>query len=331
MGATDDFLKKLRSNEMFYNTAGGKRPEMRLPTKMATKFKRITDAPRVTRSPVQPTLKAPTSVDPSKFGYGSMTFRGNDTGGINWKDVGAKAKTLAPYASNIINGLRKPPSVPNPKLDSEVTLSKVNYDSDRANVSSNLRGVTRGAFRTLDENSANAVGLAARGNAVNQMSTINQGEQNQNVGIANQKAGMNAQIRAGNNQKIDQTNQMRVERGVAQQREQSANISNAADKYVGIENEKAKANLDLTKFGIIADMYNKDGVSGAILPRMGTNPLGTEYQNNGSTQAQQTMAEDLLQKSKNRRAEIAKQYKIGNFKYGGKMKYSAGSRFKKLN
>ncbi len=330
MGATDDFLKKLRSNEMFYNTAGGKRPEMRIPTKTPTKFKRIT-SPVGAATKVAGPVGTVTSTNPA-FGKGVTTFNQGSTGtGINWKGLGAKANTLIPYASNIINGLRKPPAVPNPSLDSEVTLAKVNYDADRAYVSNNLRGVTRGAFRTLDENTANAVGLAARGNAVGQMNSVNQGEQNQNAGIRNQQEGMNAQIRASNNQKLDQTNQMRVERSIAQQREQSANISNAADKYTAIQNEKAKADLDFKKFGVVAAMYNKDGVAGRTFKGLGNDdPLGLEYQNNGLTEKQNTVSDYLAEEAKKRNKKT-KDYTTWKGKYGGSMSQSAGARFKKLN
>lgn len=175
--------------------------------------------------------------------------------------AGEKVKSMAPYASNLINSFRTPPKPIRPTMDSMVSAQHVNMDNDRNMVSRVARGANANADATLDENTSQAVKQYNRATEINSLSAVNEKERNTNIQIDNDNARLNATISASNNAKWDGYNAAKVERGVAQQREQSANIANAGDKYVGIQNEKAKQEVDLEKQRILAttDIYGTYG------------------------------------------------------------------------
>jgi hypothetical protein len=167
---------------------------------------------------------------------------------------------IAPYASNIINSFSKPPKTRAPHLDSSVSATHVNMDNDRAMVERGVRGANIAADRNLDENTAIAVKASNQATRYNQLSDVNAKERNMNVGIDNETAKVNAQVAANNNAKRDAFDNSNVERGIAIKREQSANIANVGDKIVGIRNEKAKADLELKKYGILMSTDAARGV-----------------------------------------------------------------------
>lgn len=189
-------------------------------------------------------------------------------------DFKGAANAIAPFASNIINSFRKPPKPPTPHLDSQITLNHVNLNNDRAQVERGIRGENTNASKVLDENSAQAIRQQNLGVRASQLSSVNQSEANTNANIDSEATKINAGIRAGNNAKLDNYDNAGVERTIAMQRESSANLANAADKYIGIGNEKAKNDLDVRKFGILA----KTDTNGVLSRNFQDDPLYMEYQ-----------------------------------------------------
>lgn len=179
---------------------------------------------------------------------------------IDWNRAGQIGQSLAPYVSNIVNAFRRAPTPAQPIMDSPPVFQKVNYDADRLQVDREIAAANTGADRTLAGNQATAVRQFNMGQKLNELSKINERERNTNIGISNQQAYVNAQVGASNNAKVEDYNQSMVERNVAQQREQAANLANAADKYVAIQNEVRKADTDKQKARILSSVYEKSGV-----------------------------------------------------------------------
>lgn len=180
--------------------------------------------------------------------------------GVDWQKATDIGNSLAPYASNIVNAFRKPPMPGQPIMDSPPVLQKVNMDADRVQVEREINSANTAAERGLASNQAVAVRQFNMGQKLNELGKINQNERNTNTGISNQNAIYAAQTSASNNAKKEDYNQSVVERNVAQQREQSANLSNASDKYISIQNELRKADTDQKKAQILSGLYAKSGV-----------------------------------------------------------------------
>lgn len=189
--------------------------------------------------------------------------------GIDWSKVGSTAVSnvgnLVPFASNIVNSFRKPPMPVAPGMLSGVTLNRVNNSNERAEIDRQVQGDNGWADRNLDGNSAAAYRAANLSGKLRAYSGSYQGENNQNVQIGNQQNLYNAGIDQQNVRARDGYNQQLIERQIAQQRTQSANLSNAADKYVGLKNASAQRKLDQDKWtelsrlydGSIGDRYNQ--------------------------------------------------------------------------
>lgn len=195
------------------------------------------------------------------------------TTAINMKSLGKAAGSVIPYASNIINSFRKLPKPPAPHLDSQIALKHVNLNNDRAMVERGIRGENMNASKVLDENTAQAVRQANLGVRTTQLSSVNQNEANQNANIDNEAIKINAGIRAGNNAKLDNYDNANVERTVATQNNASANTANAVDKYIGIQNEQAKNDLDVRKFNILS----KTDTNGTLYRNFQDDPLFKEW------------------------------------------------------
>lgn len=241
---------------------------------------------------------------------------------------------LAPFVSNMVNAFRKPPAPPMPTMNSQVTLNRVSNDNEINQIEGGVRASNMVAGRTLDENSAAAVRGSNLAERFNQMSASNDRKNIANIGIGNQEAQMNAAIEGTNTAKKDQYGRDLVDMKIANQREKSDNIANAADKYVGIQNEKAKRDLDLKKFGIVTEMYNRDGVASRkykTLAEFQADPINVNYANGsvGANQAEAMMNkanEDYEKRQKEKIAALT-DYK----KFGGRMKYATGRMMKVFN
>lgn len=181
---------------------------------------------------------------------------------LNWtgKNVAPAIKAASPFASNIINSLRKPPMPITPTYNSPVTLSGVNMDNERARVSREINAGSAAADRTVDGNTAAAIKRFDQGTKLDRYSQIAEQENNTNAGIRNQQAQINAGIQAGNNQKLDNYHDQLTDRQIAQQREQSMNLANAGEKLTGIQNETEKRRVDLAKTQVLSTIFDKSGV-----------------------------------------------------------------------
>ena len=294
-------------------------------------FLKITDTPRITNnSNIAPILNGPATITPGTQPLiNSSTLVKPTAKKFPWQKITNTAENIAPYASNIFNMFRSPVPPPNPNLDPGVTLQKVNMDNDRAMVERGIRGANMNADRTLDENTAQSVKQYNLAQRFNQLSQVNQSERNANMEIANRETELNSNITARNNMKQDQLGRDRVEMQLANQREKSANIANAADKYISIKNEKAKSNLDLKKFGIISAAYNQNGVAGRkykTLAEAMQDPVNLEYMNNGQGQKENDIMDKL-----NANYLARRQKELSQKKYGGAMKYSTGGMMQVFN
>lgn len=223
-----------------------------------------------------------------------------------------KLKDFLPYASNFLNMFRKAPGVPKPTMNGMVTMNKVNMDNDRYAVEQGYRDATRQTNQNLNENTAASVRGSMMAQRINSLSGINQNERNTNIDISNKENMVNNQIEQGNNAKMDGYNQQVMERNMAQQRFNSENFANFSDKAIQIgnernrynvllQNENAKRDLDLKKFGITAHMFNKNG-------KVAENTVAQLNEEGIETPAVPT--------------------KLGKNKYGGFMKKSIGRKVK---
>lgn len=196
--------------------------------------------------------------------------------------AGAISKSLAPFASNIVNAFRTPPQPSVPHLDNFVTLQAPSYNNDRAEVSREINGTNAAVDRTVDGNTGARIRLFNQGQKLEKLSAVNQAEHNAQTGLVNEQGKINAGISARNNEKLDIYGNQQVERKIAQQREQSANISNFSDKVVGIQNENAKRQVDLDKTRVMSTIFTKSGVGDRerkMLKELNVpDPLGKNYE-----------------------------------------------------
>lgn len=236
----------------------------------------------VTPNPISTRL-APVEV-PSGMQPLSMNNTKGPGSSVDWKGIMGKisstGQALAPYASNIANAFRKPPMPITPQLNNYQTLSKVNMDDERNRVERDVNASSAMTDRTLDANTAAKVRASNLGTKLNSLSSIAGQERNANVGIANQQAQMDQQTDYINKERMNGYNDSLVERNLAQQREQSQNLSNAADKYIGINNEKQKAAVDLQKTQMLGLAYSNSGVDNALRAKAKAAGLADPYGRN---------------------------------------------------
>lgn len=192
------------------------------------------------------------------------------------------AGAVAPYLSNIYNAGRVPPMPSNPNLVAPVTLSKIRLDATRQQATSAARAQDLNADRSLDEQSAAAVRSSNLAKNLNQQGQISEQEAFLNARQKAEQAGMNLNVDAMNTSAINKTNDERIQRGIAIQREQSSNISNAADKFIGMRNEQAKAKLDMQKIQTLSQIWKQSGVYDRMMKKMkdsgDTDPTGIHAQ-----------------------------------------------------
>lgn len=192
------------------------------------------------------------------------------------------AGAVAPYLSNIYNAGRTPPMPSNPNLVAPVTLSKIRLDATRQQATSAARAQDLNADRSLDEQSAAAVRSSNLAKNLNQQGQISEQEAFLNARQKAEQAGMNLNVDAMNTSAINKTNDERIQRGIAIQREQSSNISNATDKFIGMRNEQAKAKLDMQKIQTLSQIWKQSGVYDRMMKKMkdsgDTDPTGIHAQ-----------------------------------------------------
>jgi len=240
-------------------------------------------APVMSQSPpgAGPEIQLPGNSSQAWVPVASTASPGTASNRMNWTNVGNVLQDVAPFASNIVNAFRRPPVPASPTMDAPPVFQRVNFDNDRYQVNRQISAANVAADRSLPANTAAAVRQYNMAQQLNELSKVNQQERNTNIGISNQQAMANAQTAASNNAKVDDYNMTLAEREVARQREASANWANAADKFVGIQNEKRKARTEVEKARVLASVYDKSGVLNRqrkIWKEQGIeDPLGIEY------------------------------------------------------
>jgi hypothetical protein len=220
----------------------------------------------VTKPKVKKASALPGEEQPSGDGMAKAAKIGND---------------VLPFASNIINAFRKPPMPVRGTKDNYVSLSKVNMDDERNQVSREINATNKSIERTIDGNASAAVKLFNQGQKLGKFSEITEREKNTNAGIQGREAMMNAHISMSNSAKDDRYNEQLVERNIAHQNNQAANIANAGDKIVGIRNEKQKAKVEMDKTRVMSEAFNRQGVFDRFRVQMKKkgepDPLGQDY------------------------------------------------------
>lgn len=185
-----------------------------------------------------------------------------------WDKVKDQASDIVPYVSNIANSLRRPPRPKAPNLVGGVTLSNPSLASERTDINRQVQGLTKSFDTSLDANAAAASKIGANIQGLRAVGQSYEKEANMKTNVGNSQAQINANIDALNAGKMDQYGRDKVEMQIAHQREQSENISNAADKYVQGEYRSDMMDLDKTKFGILSQAYSNSGVTNRLVNRI---------------------------------------------------------------
>lgn len=192
------------------------------------------------------------------------------------------ADQIAPFASNIVNATRTPPMPKVPGMVNPVTLSRIRLDATRAKADSAARVQDLSADRSLDEQSAAAVRSSNLARNLDTQGQISEQEAFLNARQKAEAAGMNLNVDAMNTSAMNKYSDELVGRGNAIQRTQSENMSNASDKFIGMRNEQAKANLDMQKLTTLSQIWKESGVYDRMMKRMkaegNTDPTGILHQ-----------------------------------------------------
>lgn len=195
--------------------------------------------------------------------------------------IGSSADELSPYISNISNAFRKAPRPTVPIMDSFTNLSKIDLSNERHAVKRTTDAANKATERNVDSSTAEAIKAFNRGQEFNQLSSINERENNTNIGIGNQQAMMDAQVKASNTERRNDYGDAKTAADIADVRERSANVANAGDKFTLIQNEKRKASVERDKVRVLSSLYNKSGVlsrQARQWKKMGIeDPLGMGY------------------------------------------------------
>jgi hypothetical protein len=178
---------------------------------------------------------------------------------------------VAPYLSNFANAFRRAPQPATPKSFNPVKFSKVNFDADKAEVDRSVAGMNQGV-RFMPENQAAAVRTANLTQGIRAKNQINQAEANANAQITNTGNMANSQIDMQNVNNQNQYADAQVNRQMVNTSMQSANLANAADKFVASSNQRDLMKLEGTKYGILSKVYANSGVLDRMTADMGIDP-----------------------------------------------------------
>lgn len=191
---------------------------------------------------------------------------------IDWNGilngVAKVGEAAAPYASNIANAFRRPPMPNQPGMVNPVVLSRINLSNAKNSILRQTHTADAQANKYLDPQSAAAARVANLSKGIEGTSQVAEQEAFLNSRQQAEAAGMNLNVNAMNVGAMNHYRDTLTERNIAGQREQSANLANATDKYIGINNEKAKADLDLKKIGVLSQMWRDSGVYDRMLGKM---------------------------------------------------------------
>lgn len=185
-----------------------------------------------------------------------------------WQKVFSGAGAVAPYASNIANSFHRPPMPPIPGVVNPVTLSNIDLSEARNRISRTTRAQDLNADKTLDPQTAAAVRNANLAKEIEGTSQVSEQEAFLNSRQRAEAAGMNLNVDTMNTAAMNHYKEAITERNIAGQREQSQNLANASDKFIGQQNERAKADLDLKKINVLSQMWKDSGVYDQMLKKL---------------------------------------------------------------
>jgi hypothetical protein len=197
----------------------------------------------------------------SAFNAPGRTAGFDSPGTMRRSNVFSKFGDIVPYVSNLANSFRHPPLPQAPGMVGAVSASHVSADGQLVEADRSVRGMNGAADRNLDENTAAAVKGSNMAQGIRAKNSVYESVNNTNVGIDNQNRQLNAGIEMQNMGVMNQWKNNLTEAQVVDQREQSANLSNAADKYVGQQQFRDAQQLDRDKWEAYKPMWKNSGVS----------------------------------------------------------------------
>lgn len=231
----------------------------------------LTDKGRVSMTAINPKFNS--FVDPSaKLKFAKQ----NSKGGFDYVDnlnEPSKAPTTSvinskgyksslvnnamPFISNITGAFNKPPMPSLPVFSNPLSLKRINMDNDRYVIEQGVRGADLFAENNLDAQTASAVKSFNNAQRFNQYSKVNQDERNMNTSIANEEAKTNLNLEYQNKLAMKGYRDDLNDRTMAIQRDRQANISNASDKYVALQdlNARRQEAANEETFAKAADKY----------------------------------------------------------------------------
>jgi len=225
-----------------------------LPASTDKKFGREDAAPeRINFKEPQMNMGTPKATELSIKPQGTTTITGR-------KKAFGSLGDIVPYISNIANSFRNVPLPSAPGMINPVARRQVNYDAQRVEADRQMRGANGNADRMLDENTSAAYKGSTLASNIRTKNSISEAETNTNAQLGMQTDQINAGIEGQNVGMMNQWKNDLVQGQVAQQREQSANLSNAADKYIMQQNVNGQRDLDRKRLGIYKGLYENSGV-----------------------------------------------------------------------
>lgn len=166
------------------------------------------------------------------------------------------AGVLLPLMSNIRNAFTKAPKPAVSNRVNPVILPSVKFNNDRQAVYNTTEAGMRGAAASLDENTAAAVNAGLVGQRAGMISSVNEKEALTNADIAARRAQMNSQVDYINAAKMDSYQDQIIQSVMANQMNQAANMSNAADKITVMGNQRRAEQLEGDKIKVLSRMYD---------------------------------------------------------------------------
>jgi hypothetical protein len=189
------------------------------------------------------------------------------------KQSGASVSDFVPYISNLTNMFRKAPRPLAPKLVDPVAANHISLDAAKSQVENDSRAADL-STQGFDSQTGAALRVGNMANKFRALSDLNSKEGYMNATIGNQTNQINASIDAQNTGITNAYHDDLVNAQIADQREQSENISNAADKYVVQRAVKGQEDLDREKMKIGAQAYT-GGVYDRLMDRLGKTGVNT--------------------------------------------------------
>lgn len=187
--------------------------------------------------------------------------------------IGERAADFIPYVSNLVNAFSKVPRPKAPQLIDPVTSQKISLGQARQDIEEQTRAADI-STQGLDAHTGAAIRVGNMANKFRALSDINSREANANAQISNQANMINANINAQNTAMINNYQDDQVNAQMAQNRQFSENISNAADKYITQQAVKDQMKLEKDKTLILSKMFTP-GVYDRLVDSLNTAGVNT--------------------------------------------------------